>query len=40
MDVIYRTGNVEDCSRLAEFVDIASDGVVEFLMSCDLGKMK
>jgi len=31
MNVIYRTGRLEDCSRLAEFVDIASDGVVEFL---------
>jgi len=31
MNIEYRTGRLEDCSRLAEFVDIASDGVVEFL---------
>jgi ribosomal protein S18 acetylase RimI-like enzyme len=31
MNIEYRTGKVEDCTRLAQFVDIASDGVVEFL---------
>ena len=31
MNIEYRTGRLEDCSRLAEFVDMASDGVVEFL---------
>jgi len=31
MNVVYRTGRAQDCPRLAEFVDMASDGVVEFL---------
>ena len=31
MDVNYRTGRIEDCSRVAQFVYIASGGVVEFL---------
>ena len=31
MDINYRTGRIEDCSRVAEFVYIASGGVVEFL---------
>lgn len=31
MDISYRTGQKEDCPKLAEFVYIASDGVVEFL---------
>ena len=31
MNITYRTGRKEDCSKLAEFVYIASDGVVEFL---------
>jgi ribosomal protein S18 acetylase RimI-like enzyme len=31
MNIIYRPGRIEDCSSLAEFVDTASDGVVEFL---------
>lgn len=31
MNITYRTGRKEDCPRLAEFVYIASDGVVEFL---------
>ena len=31
MSITYRTGTKEDCPRLAEFVYIASDGVVEFL---------
>lgn len=31
MDITYRAGNKEDCSKLAELVYIASDGVVEFL---------
>jgi ribosomal protein S18 acetylase RimI-like enzyme len=31
MEIRYRAGRIEDCPRLAEFVYIASDGVVEFL---------
>jgi ribosomal protein S18 acetylase RimI-like enzyme len=31
MDVNYRAGRLEDCPKLAEFIYIASDGVVEFL---------
>ena len=31
MNITYRTGSPPDCSRLAEFIYIASDGVVEFL---------
>jgi len=31
VNVIYRTGKIEDCFRLAEFVYIASGGVVEFM---------
>ena len=31
MTITYRTGQKKDCPRLAEFVYIASDGVVEFL---------
>ena len=31
MDIIYRNAELEDCPKLARFVDIASDGVVEFL---------
>ena len=31
MNITYRTGRKEDCPRLAEFIYIASDGVVEFL---------
>jgi len=31
MNIRYRTGTKDDCPRLAELVNIASDGVVEFL---------
>ena len=31
MDITYRSGRKEDCPKLAEFVYIASDGVVEYL---------
>jgi len=31
MNITYRTGRREDCLKLAEFIYIASDGVVEFL---------
>jgi ribosomal protein S18 acetylase RimI-like enzyme len=31
MNITYRTGRREDCPKLAEFIYIASDGVVEFL---------
>ena len=31
MNIAYRIGKPEDCLRLAEFIYIASDGVVEFL---------
>ena len=31
MNVIYRTGQIDDCGNLAQFVDFASGGVVEFL---------
>jgi len=31
MNIVYRTGQIDDCPRLAQFVEIASDGVVEFL---------
>jgi ribosomal protein S18 acetylase RimI-like enzyme len=31
MDITYRDGRKEDCAKLAEFIYIASDGVVEFL---------
>ena len=31
MNITYRTGRAEDCLGLAEFIYIASDGVVEFL---------
>jgi hypothetical protein len=36
MDIIYRNGKIEDCTRLAEFVSIASDGVVEFLYGFEM----
>jgi len=31
MNINYRPGRIDDCSRLAEFISIASGGVVEFL---------
>ncbi len=31
MNITYRAGRGEDCLKLAEFIYIASDGVVEFL---------
>jgi ribosomal protein S18 acetylase RimI-like enzyme len=31
MNITYRAGRKEDCAKLAEFIYIASDGVVEFL---------
>ncbi len=31
MNITYREGRKEDCAQLAEFIYIASDGVVEFL---------
>jgi len=31
MNITYRTGRGGDCLKLAEFIYIASDGVVEFL---------
>jgi ribosomal protein S18 acetylase RimI-like enzyme len=31
MNIRYRNGRKEDCQKLAEFIYIASDGVVEFL---------
>ena len=31
MEISYRDGKKEDCNVLAEFADIASDGVIEFL---------
>ena len=31
MNITYRAGKMEDCSKLAELINIASDGVVEFL---------
>ena len=31
MEITYRTGQKEDCPKLAEFVYMASDGVVEYL---------
>ena len=31
MNIEYRKGRVDDCARLAQFIDLASDGVVEFL---------
>ena len=31
MNISYRAGRKKDCSKLAEFIYIASDGVVEFL---------
>ena len=31
MDIIYRDGQKEDCAALAEFVSIASGGVIDFL---------
>jgi GNAT superfamily N-acetyltransferase len=31
MNITYREGRREDCSKLAEFIYTASDGVVEFL---------
>jgi len=31
MNITYRAGRKNDCPKLAELVNIASDGVVEFL---------
>ncbi len=31
MNITYREGRKEDCAQLAEFIYIASDGVVEYL---------
>ena len=31
MNITYRTGKKQDCPKMAEFVYIASDGVVEYL---------
>ena len=31
MNITYRAGRMEDCPKLGELVNIASDGVVEFL---------
>ena len=31
MNIVYRTGEKNDCTKLAELINIASDGVVEYL---------
>lgn len=31
MDILYRKGKVEDCLKIAEGIDRASGGIVEFL---------
>jgi len=31
MDILYREANIEDCFKIAEGVDLASGGIVEFL---------
>ena len=31
MDIQYRPGKIDDCKKLAELTDMASDGVVEYL---------
>ena len=31
MEILYRRGRVEDCSKIAEGIDLASGGIVEFL---------
>ena len=31
MDILYRRGKLEDCSKIAEGIDLASGGIVEFL---------
>jgi hypothetical protein len=31
MNITYRTARKEDCPRLADFIYISPDGVVEFL---------
>ena len=37
MDILYRIGKVEDCSKIAEGIDQASGGIVEFLFHDLLG---
>jgi len=31
MDIIYREGNIEDCDKIAQGIDLASGGIIEFL---------
>jgi hypothetical protein len=31
MDVTYRQGIKKDCNVLAEFINIASDGIIDFM---------
>jgi len=31
MDILYRRGKIEDCSKIAEGINLASGGIVEFL---------
>jgi len=31
MDILYRSGKLEDCSKIAEGINLASGGIVEFL---------
>jgi hypothetical protein len=31
MEIKYRPGEKQDCAKLAELINIASDGVVEYL---------
>lgn len=31
MDIIYREGNIEDCDKIAQGIELASGGIIEFL---------
>ncbi len=31
MDIIYREGKIEDCDKIAQGIDLASGGIIEFL---------
>jgi len=37
MDIVYRSGKIEDCSKIAEGIDLASGGIVNFLFHDLLG---
>lgn len=39
MDIQYRDGQKEDCLKIAEYIDYASDGVLDFLFKDIVGGM-